>query len=547
MPTIEELQTELVKSDEALRGDMAQLKKALDDEKTHRETMKAKGFTPEGLAEIAKRIDTLDKAISDKNTAMGEIQSELVKKLEEANKLGADTQARLDEIEKASQRPGGFGQGGEVQKTAGEQLIELAASEENQKLFQDFAAKRVRSGQLPMVTMKSFEGQLGFSGLNQMDIVKALSSGMTTGLNPASNFIPVQQLPGYIPIQRRRLRMRDLIPIVPTQAPYIRYLRQTGFTTVGTSSITGITRTGSTATVTQAGHGYTDFDLVKIAGATGATAGFNGNWRIKVTGANTYTYDLGALTPDTPATGTLTVKRMNNWGAAAFVAEGGLKSEAEMSFEERDARVEVIAHYIKAHRQVLDDLPGLRANVDNDLLYGLLFREDAALLYGSGVSPTIPGIMLDPDTQSYAWSQGATGDTKADALRRSRTLVELALYEASAAVIHPLVWEEIELEKGSDGHYLWVQGPAGLNPAGESMWRVPLVISPAMRYEQFLIGAFGAAATLYDREQANIRFSDQNEDDFIRNRVTILAEERLGVAWKRPEAFVVGSYDTAPA
>lgn len=545
MATIEDLQTELRKSDEALRTSMTDMKKALDDEKTWRETMKSKGLTPEAFPEIAKRINTLDKQIGDHNTRMGEIQTELMKAVEAARALGDEAQKRLDEMEKSGQRPGAMGGGGEVFKSAGQQLVELMEGDGAQ-VFKDFAAKRARSGSLPMVTMKSFEGQPAFAGFNQMDVIKALSSGMTTGVNPASNFIPVQQLPGYIPMQRRRLRMRDLIPIVPTQNPYIRYLRQTGFTGVSTTGINSITRVGSIVTVTQNGHGYQDFDLVKIAGATQAE--YNSNWRIKVTGANTYTFNIGAATPATPATGAPVAQRMNNWGAATFVAEGNLKPESQMFFEEKVAQVEVLAHYIKANRQVLDDLPGLRANVDNDLLYGLLFREDAALLYGSGVSPALPGIMLDSDTQSYAWSQGKTGDTKADALRRARTLVELALYEASAAVIHPAVWEEVETEKGSDGHYMWLQlSPTPNNPYAESIWRVPLVVSPAIRYDQFLLGAFGAAATLYDREEANIRFSDQNEDDFLRNRVAILAEERLGVAWKRPEAFVVGSYDAQPA
>ncbi len=71
-------------------------------------------------------------------------------------------------------------------------------------------------------------------------------------------------------------------------------------------SVSSLTRTSTTATVTTATpHGYATNDYVTIAGATGATTGYNGKWQITVTGASTFTFTVGALA--TPATGTITV------------------------------------------------------------------------------------------------------------------------------------------------------------------------------------------------------------------------------------------------
>jgi hypothetical protein len=65
-------------------------------------------------------------------------------------------------------------------------------------------------------------------------------------------------------------------------------------------SITSITRSGSTATVTQTAHGLSTNDRILIAGANQNE--YNGLFDITVTGTNTYTYTVSG-TPTTPATG----------------------------------------------------------------------------------------------------------------------------------------------------------------------------------------------------------------------------------------------------
>lgn len=72
-------------------------------------------------------------------------------------------------------------------------------------------------------------------------------------------------------------------------------------------AVASITRSSATATVTtSASHGYSTDDWVTIAGAS--QAGYNGSFRITKTAATTFTYDLGTLTPATPASGTMTAR-----------------------------------------------------------------------------------------------------------------------------------------------------------------------------------------------------------------------------------------------
>jgi HK97 family phage major capsid protein len=232
-----------------------------------------------------------------------------------------------------------------------------------------------------------------------------------------------------------------------------------------------------------------------------------------------------------------------NSGNTAF----GLKPQSSFAFVGEQAPIRTLAHWEAAHRNVLSDEPQLRSIIDNELMYGLRLLEDNQILNGDGVGENLLGVLNTPNIQQYAWSDGndlPVADTKADALRRAATLSFLAYYEPSGVVLHPNDWEDIELTKDANGQYLIAVSVAmGGEPR---VWRMPVIDTPAMTNGKALVGAFGTGAQLYDREEASIRISEQHSDFFIRNAIVILAEQRLALAVKRPEAFVEVTFDNAP-
>jgi HK97 family phage major capsid protein len=226
----------------------------------------------------------------------------------------------------------------------------------------------------------------------------------------------------------------------------------------------------------------------------------------------------------------------------------GAKPQSSMTFVGEQAPVRTIAHWEAAHRNVLADEPQLRSIIDNELLYGLRLTEDAQILSGAGTGEDLTGILNTSDIQTYSWSAGATtpvADTKADALRRAATLAYLAYYEPTGIIVHPSDWEDIELTKNTQGTYLLAMSVAG--GAESRVWRIPVIDTPAIAEGTALVGAFGTGAQLYDREAASIRISEQHSDFFVRNAIVVLAEERLALAVKRPEAFVKVTFDAAPS
>jgi HK97 family phage major capsid protein len=216
------------------------------------------------------------------------------------------------------------------------------------------------------------------------------------------------------------------------------------------------------------------------------------------------------------------------------------KNKSDITFDLKTVSVVTLAHYVIASRQILDDAAMLRSFIDGRLRYGLALEEDAQILYGTGSSGDMSGIMTNANIQNAGGV--AAGDTFIDHIRKAIALGRTAEYSMNGILLNPSDWAEIELTKGDDGHYVWVTVPAG----GESrLWRVPVYETTAINAGDFLVGNWNLAAQLWDRQSSTIRVSESHNDLFVKNGVAILAEERVALTVYRPQAFVKGSFDPA--
>ncbi|MDY0292735.1 MAG: phage major capsid protein, partial [Desulfuromonadaceae bacterium] len=202
--------------------------------------------------------------------------------------------------------------------------------------------------------------------------------------------------------------------------------------------------------------------------------------------------------------------------------------------------VETLAHWIPAPKQVLDDVAMLSSYLGTRLIEGLKYKEEQALLYGTGDGVTIKGINVQASSFNTT-NLGELLDTNStiiDVLRVALLQAELAEHDADAIVLNPIDWTKIELLKDSNGNYLYAN-PHVLNPRG--LWGKSVVSTKTMTANNYLVGAFASGAMGWDREQVNVRVSTEDRDNFVKNMVTILCEERLGLTVFRPEAFVKGA------
>jgi len=228
------------------------------------------------------------------------------------------------------------------------------------------------------------------------------------------------------------------------------------------------------------------------------------------------------------------VRELGFTNNAATVSETVQKPQSEITFELIQQAVVTIAHYLKASKQILDDAPALQSFIDFRLRYGLALVEEAQLLKGSGTGNNLDGIYTLATAYSAPIDPPGT-ETRIDVIRLMLLQAELAEFPATGIVLHPSDWAAIELTKDTTGAYIFANPQSLATPA---LWGRPVVSTQAMTVDTALVGSFRQASQIFDKEDANVQIATQNEDDFIKNMITIRCEERLASAIYRPEAFI---------
>jgi HK97 family phage major capsid protein len=219
------------------------------------------------------------------------------------------------------------------------------------------------------------------------------------------------------------------------------------------------------------------------------------------------------------------------------VMEGSLKNKSNITWTLVQRPVSTIGHYMKASRQILDDAPMLQSEINNRLLYGLALEEEEQLLLGDGNNGNQLGLI--PQAAPYDTALNVANDTKIDKIRHALLQVTNSKYLPTAIVLANKDWHDIELTKTSEGAYILSNPAMATEPR---LWGYRVVASLSMPAGTFLVGNFATGAQIFDRMSATVEIARQNEDDFVRNMVSILAEERIALAVYSSTAFVEGVF-----
>jgi HK97 family phage major capsid protein len=236
------------------------------------------------------------------------------------------------------------------------------------------------------------------------------------------------------------------------------------------------------------------------------------------------------------------------WRQATFSNQADVVSEnpslgkpkSTLTGSMQSAPVATIAHWFHASKQVLSDAPMLQSLIDVEARYGVMLKEEEQLLFGSGTGLEINGLYTQASAYVEPTGVDITQETRVDRLRLALLQAELANYYADGIVLSLVDWANIELQKDGEFRYLMASPFGMITP---TLWGRPVVASKTMTTGDFLVGAFQTGAMGWDREQLSVSVSFEDQDNFIKNMVTILAEERIALTVKQTAAFVKGDFD----
>lgn len=249
---------------------------------------------------------------------------------------------------------------------------------------------------------------------------------------------------------------------------------------------------------------------------------------------------LGATSGDSikyPREGAKTGTGPASWGRGADIASTDPKPAFEPNFSVYSTPVEWIAGTMRLPVEMLMDLPFLTSYLQNFARIELLESEDDQILNGNGTSPQLDGIL--PNATAYDGSRTNILEMIVDANLRQLGVVNTM---GTDVLLNPTNVVDIVLNQASgSGEYdqpggvvAWVNGQ--LEIAGLKVRKTNKIDA-----DDFLVGNFNHAQ-IFQRMAPQLRFFEQDQDNVMKNLVTVRIEERLALAILKTTSFINGTF-----
>lgn len=223
-------------------------------------------------------------------------------------------------------------------------------------------------------------------------------------------------------------------------------------------------------------------------------------------------------------------------GTIDGTAEGAAKDRIHIPYTAKTAALTKIAAYLKESDELLSDAAFLESAIRNRGVYEI----DKAI-----ESYLVSALAGTTGVQVYG-----TAITFDNILAAKQDIIADTGYTPDAMIINPADWATLLQTKDSNHQYL-LGGPGfgsygnGNYFANPKVWGMTVIESAAVTQGNVIVGAFKAGASVVTKagEGQRVEVSNSDQDDFIKNMVTVRFEERLVEAVRVPAAFCIVGAD----
>ena len=215
-------------------------------------------------------------------------------------------------------------------------------------------------------------------------------------------------------------------------------------------------------------------------------------------------------------------------GAPAVTAEGAEKPQVHFADPTpKTVSLAKIACHIKESDEYINDYPFLASAINGRLVYELGLVEQNKL---------VTDLLATSGVQTGTYAAAATASDIADAILQAAMDVQSGSgFAADAIVLNPADWYILRVGKDGDDRY-YGGGYFG-EQAIPNIWGIPVCVSTAVASGTIVVGAFKTCGSVVANGGISVEAVNTNEDDFVKNLMTIRAEERLALAVRRPAGF----------
>lgn len=299
------------------------------------------------------------------------------------------------------------------------------------------------------------------------------------------------------------------------------------------------------------GKGFA-IEMMKAVGNMGSTASLTGSYLVPATvvpGVLPKMYEETHMRSLLPVGSTTSntiryIQDNGGEGGPAMVAEAGTKPQMDRDLEIKDAPVRKMATYFRLPEEMIEDIPYISSFLSQVGIEEVNIVEDAQILYGDGTGQNLTGF----DTAGTAFAAGTSvvaTPNEYDVIGAAKKQLRVAKFGGNLiALINPVDYYNLMYKrKDSAGNYVF-QSNQGVTNVGQYADGVRIIEHTAVTAGDFFVFSPRAAA-IFDRAGTSVRFYDQDQDNAIKNLITIVIEKRLALPIYYPGAIITGTFSTA--